>query len=39
LASGDAGHFMFADDRHPTPYEYRLIAQYVAQQMVIKGWL
>ena len=39
LASGDAGHFMFADDLHPTPYEYRLIAQYVAEQMVIKGWL
>jgi phospholipase/lecithinase/hemolysin len=39
LASGDVGHFMFADDRHPTPYEYRLIAQHVAEQMVIKGWL
>ena len=39
LASGDASHYMFADDRHPTPYEYRLIAQYVAEQMIIKGWL
>jgi phospholipase/lecithinase/hemolysin len=39
LASGDVGHYMFADDRHPTPYGYRLIAQYVAEQMVIKGWL
>ena len=39
LASGDVSHYMFADDRHPTPYEYRLIAQYVAEQMVIKGWL
>ncbi|MES2100633.1 MAG: SGNH/GDSL hydrolase family protein [Pseudomonadota bacterium] len=39
LASGDASHFMFADDRHPTPYEYRLIAQYVAERMLIKGWL
>lgn len=39
VASGDVGHYMFADDRHPTPYEYRLIAQYVAEQMLIKGWL
>lgn len=39
LAAADVSRYMFADDRHPTPYEYRLIAQYVAEQMIIKGWL
>jgi outer membrane lipase/esterase len=39
LSTGDVSHYMFADDRHPTPYEGRLFAQYVAEQMVLKGWL
>jgi phospholipase/lecithinase/hemolysin len=39
LISGDVSHYMFADDIHPTPFEYRLIAQYVAEQMIIKGWM
>jgi phospholipase/lecithinase/hemolysin len=30
---------MFADDIHPTPYEYSLVARYVAEQMMVKGWL
>jgi hypothetical protein len=30
---------MFADDVLPTPYENALIAKYVAQQMIVKGWL
>ena len=39
LIAGDVSHFMFADDVQPTPYENTLIAKYVAQQMIIKGWL
>lgn len=32
-------HFLFADSVHPTPYGYKLLAQYVAQKMVFAGWL
>ena len=39
LTTGDVSHFMFADDVLPTPYENTLIAKYVAQQMILKGWL
>ena len=39
LIAGDVSHFMFADDVLPTPYENALIAKYVAQQMIVKGWL
>lgn len=39
LASGDISHYLYADDVHPTPYGYSLVARYVAEQMVIKGWL
>lgn len=39
LIVGDVSHFMFADDVQPTPYENTLIAKYVAQQMILKGWL
>ena len=39
LIAGDVSHFMFADDVLPTPYENTLIAKYVAEQMIIKGWL
>ncbi|MEJ7807842.1 MAG: SGNH/GDSL hydrolase family protein, partial [Telluria sp.] len=39
LIAGDVSHFMFADDVLPTPYENTLIAKYVAQQMILKGWL
>jgi hypothetical protein len=39
LISGDVSHYLFADDVHPTPYEHSLIARYVAEQMVVKGWL
>lgn len=31
-------HYLFADDRHPTPYGYALIAQGVLQAMTAKGW-
>jgi phospholipase/lecithinase/hemolysin len=30
---------MFADDIHPTPFEYSLVARYVLEQMIVKGWL
>jgi phospholipase/lecithinase/hemolysin len=39
LAGVDVSHYMFADDIHPTPYEYSLVARYVAEQMMVKGWL
>lgn len=39
LIAGDVSHFMFADDVLPTPYENSLIAKFVAEQMIIKGWL
>lgn len=39
VITGDVSHYMFADDIHPTPFEYSLVARYVAEQMVIKGWL
>jgi outer membrane lipase/esterase len=39
LIAGDVSHFMFADDVLPSPYENTLIAKYVAQQMIVKGWL
>jgi phospholipase/lecithinase/hemolysin len=31
-------HYLFADDQHPTPYGYSLIAQGVLQAMTAKGW-
>lgn len=40
VIAGDVSHYMFADDTgHPTPYEYSLVARYVLEQMVVKGWL
>jgi phospholipase/lecithinase/hemolysin len=39
LKSGDVSHYMFADTVHPTPFSYLLLARYVAEKMVIKGWL
>jgi outer membrane lipase/esterase len=39
VIAGDVSHYMFADDIHPTPFEYSLLAKYVADQMIIKGWL
>ncbi len=37
--NADVSHYMFADDIHPTPFEYSLVARYVLQQMMVKGWL
>jgi outer membrane lipase/esterase len=39
VISGDISHYQFADTVHPTPYGYQLLAQYVAQQMTVAGWL
>ncbi len=39
LKSGDVSHYQFADDVHPTPYGYWLLARYIAKDMAIKGWL
>jgi phospholipase/lecithinase/hemolysin len=39
IVTGDVSHWMYADDVHPTPYEYSLVARYVLEQMVVKGWL
>ena len=39
LVAGDVSHYQFADTVHPTPYGYQLLAQYVATQMAIAGWL
>jgi phospholipase/lecithinase/hemolysin len=39
VVAGDVSHWMYADEVHPTPYEYSLIARYVLEQMVVKGWL
>ncbi|MGJ9417201.1 SGNH/GDSL hydrolase family protein [Massilia sp. CMS3.1] len=39
LSGPDVSHYMFADDIHPTPYEYWLVARYVLSDMAKKGWL
>jgi phospholipase/lecithinase/hemolysin len=31
--------YLYADAVHPTPFGYRLLAEYSSLQMVIKGWL
>ena len=37
--TGDVSHYLFADEVHPTPFTHTLIARYVSQQMVVRGWL
>lgn len=39
LIEGANELFLYADDVHPTPYGYQLLAQYVALQMAKVGWL
>lgn len=39
IIAGDVSHYMFADDVHPTPFVHTLIARYVSEQMVVRGWL
>lgn len=39
LRAGDVSHYQFADEVHPTPYGYWLLARYVLKDMAIKGWI
>ncbi|QJQ05582.1 esterase [Undibacterium piscinae] len=39
LAAGDVSRYQFADSVHPTPYGYWLMARYVSERMVVKGWM
>ncbi len=39
IIAGDTSHYLFADGVHPTPYGSSLIAKYVAERMVARGWL
>lgn len=39
LIAGDVSHYAFADTVHPTPFNNFLLARYVSEKMVIKGWL
>ena len=39
LKQGDVSHYAFADDVHPTPCNNLLLARYVAEKMVVRGWL
>lgn len=39
VKSGDISHWSFADDVHPTPFNNLLLARYVAEKLVVKGWL
>jgi phospholipase/lecithinase/hemolysin len=36
---GETGRYLFADQVHPTPYGYQLLAQLVATAMLKKAWL
>ena len=39
LSAGDVSHYQFADDVHPTPFGYWLLARYVSEKIVVRGWL
>lgn len=39
LIAGDTSRYAFADTVHPSPYGYKLLAQYVTDQMLKAGWL
>ena len=39
LKSGDVSHYAYADDVHPTPFNNLLLARYVSEKMVVKGWI
>ena len=39
LIAGDVSHYLYADTVHLTPWGYRLLAQYVTQNMLQAGWL
>ncbi|MGW8394710.1 SGNH/GDSL hydrolase family protein [Pseudoduganella sp. HUAS MS19] len=39
LKAGDVSHYSYADTVHPTPFLHLLLARYVSEKMVTKGWL
>ena len=39
LKAGDVSHYSYADNVHPTPFLHQLLARYVAEKLVVKGWL
>ena len=39
LVAGDTSRYYFADEVHPGPYGYGLLASLVARAMVARGWL
>lgn len=39
VVAGDVSHYAYADTVHPTPYGYRLLAQFVTDRMLKTGWL
>jgi phospholipase/lecithinase/hemolysin len=39
LIAGDVSRYEFADSVHPTPFGYKLLAQLVSEQLILKGWL
>lgn len=39
VVAADVSRYFFADDVHPTPLGYRLLANYVALRMIETGWL
>jgi len=39
VVAGDVSKFQYADDVHPTPYGYKLLAQFVADRMAKAGLL
>jgi phospholipase/lecithinase/hemolysin len=39
LRAGDVSHYSYADTVHPTPFLHLLLARYVSEKMVAKGWM
>ncbi|MYN06427.1 SGNH/GDSL hydrolase family protein [Pseudoduganella aquatica] len=39
IKAGDVSHYAYADNVHPTPFLHQLLARFVAEKMVVKGWL
>jgi outer membrane lipase/esterase len=39
LIAGDTTHYLFADDVHPTPFGYQLLARLVLKRMTEAQWL
>jgi phospholipase/lecithinase/hemolysin len=39
VIAGDVSHYLYADDVHPTPFGYQLLAKLVLFEMAKVGWL